>query len=64
MQTHYARMHSQARKQRRDRILADALIIAALLGLAGLTGWTLAAAEATCTALPQIVTQSQALAGW
>jgi hypothetical protein len=64
LQDHYARLHRATRHQRLAHMARDAILPAALLATAALTGWALAAAQATCTALPDIIAQSQTLAAW
>jgi hypothetical protein len=64
MADHYIRMDRKARRLRQQTLLRDILIFAAVITTAALSGWALGAANATLCALPDIITQSQALAAW
>ncbi|MGV8987782.1 MAG: hypothetical protein ACOH2H_16030 [Cypionkella sp.] len=64
MLIHFARMSRDACRQRRADQLRSLILALAMVAAAALSGWLLGAAQATVTALPGIVAQSQACAAW
>ena len=61
---HFERMTTRKTQQRRAARLRSLTLVAAMLATAALTGWSLAATQATVQALPALVAQSQACAAW